>query len=556
MDKESQKRYEISRILIRHLDGLASPDDFQHLESMITENPEARRYYLEYMMMAVCLREKKIFSPDQSKNEIVRSFDHDLWAVLLEEERNAPKLPLKQAKPTPVPITLVRDKKNVRHINKLSLTAAILSAAALIFIIVYTNFVPMPTIEPVAEVIDTYNTVWQDASLAPHRGSVLYNTDSQQYLQSGLLKIRFETDAEVILEGPARYTCIAPDQMILSSGKAYAYVPLSASGFMIRTPASKIIDLGTEFGIEVDNCGNSLVQMYKGKASLIWGRPGSNLQNETLTENNTAQVNAATGQLENTVYDETAFVRRLDSSQNLRWRGESLNLDDIVGGGNGLSSGLTEAGIRWDNGQIALLREYYPQKTVIGPEGFIPTRQYPFIEGIFVPNGTNGPIAIADHDALFWDAPATDGRIVYNIHNSGMLIRSGTKHIQKFAGQLCGTPENPIISMHANAAITFNLEEIRKFYADTPLTSFTSLCGYSETVLKYAKKTTTADFYVLVDGQERFTKIDMTPYDEPCSIHIKLKPTDRYLTLVTTRGKEGKNSFDWCLFAKPQLHFR
>lgn len=555
MDKMNPKSYEAVRILVRHMDGSSTPEDFQRLESLVRTDPEARRVYFEYIMMAVCMREKKIFTSRQLHDESRRSFDPDLWATLLEEEKNAPVVQL-QKTPPPAPVPVPHDHKHTaRQINKLSLAAAILSAAALIFIIAYTNVTSLRTIEPVAEVIDTYNAVWQDASQAPRKGSVLYNTDPRQKLLSGLVKVRFNTGAEVIIEGPAFYACKAPDQMTLSRGKAFAHIPLSASGFMINTPASKIIDLGTEFGVEIDDQGNSLVQMYKGKASLIWGRRGNNLQNLTLTENNAAKVTAATSRLETIAYDETAFVRKFDSKQNLSWRGQSLSLADLVGGGNGLTGGSPDTGIRWDNGRFASLDDYYPDRTAAGPTGFIPVRQSPFIEGVFIPNGSNGPIAVADRDTILWDAPVSDGRVCYNVHNSGTLIRNGVKHIQKFDGRLCGTPENPVISMHANAAITFNLEEIRRFYGNAPLTAFTAFCGYSETVLKYAGEKTMADFYVLVDGQERFARADMTPYEQPCPIDIKLAPTDRHLTLITTRGDGDHTSFDWCLFAQPKLHF-
>jgi len=63
-----------------------------------------------------------------------------------------------------------------------------------------------------------------------------------------------------------------------------------------------------------------------------------------------------------------------------------------------------------------------------------------------------------------------------------------------------------------------------------------------------------ANFYVLIDGQERFSKENLTPAHGAVSIDIAIEPKDRFLTLITTGGTEQKISYDWCLFARPQLN--
>jgi ferric-dicitrate binding protein FerR (iron transport regulator) len=82
-----------------------------------------------------------------------------------------------------------------------------------------------------------------------------------------MIKMKFQCGTLAILEGPASFSCIADGKLQLHSGKVYVQVPLGAEGFTVQTATSKIIDLGTEFGVNAQKDGNTSLFMYKGKAS-------------------------------------------------------------------------------------------------------------------------------------------------------------------------------------------------------------------------------------------------------------------------------------------------
>jgi len=81
-------------------------------------------------------------------------------------------------------------------------------------------------------------------------------------LKSGLAEVDFDSGASVILEGPAEFELGAKgsggrDQKgsnacSLSLGKLVALVPKQARGFTVQTPALRIMDLGTQFGVRVE----------------------------------------------------------------------------------------------------------------------------------------------------------------------------------------------------------------------------------------------------------------------------------------------------------------
>jgi hypothetical protein len=80
-------------------------------------------------------------------------------------------------------------------------------------------------------------------------------------LTSGLMKITYDTGAKVILQGPVTYVIESKNGGFMSIGKLVGSVTTAdAKGFAIRTPNAIVTDLGTEFGVEVDE--NRITQTH------------------------------------------------------------------------------------------------------------------------------------------------------------------------------------------------------------------------------------------------------------------------------------------------------
>ncbi len=88
-------------------------------------------------------------------------------------------------------------------------------------------------------------------------------------LLSGIVQLRFASGAELVLTGPARWTVVDAMQAIVEHGKMRAIVPPSAKGFRISTPSAEYIDLGTEFGLDVDRKdGTSDLFVFDGQVNV------------------------------------------------------------------------------------------------------------------------------------------------------------------------------------------------------------------------------------------------------------------------------------------------
>ena len=104
-----------------------------------------------------------------------------------------------------------------------------------------------------------------------------WNTDIQKNtalsrgpyrLEQGYARIVFQRGTGIWIEAPAEFSLSSSNEMILQSGRLFAEVPPSAKGFEVRTPHTRVVDLGTQFGIRVEQDGSSDLHLFKGKATL------------------------------------------------------------------------------------------------------------------------------------------------------------------------------------------------------------------------------------------------------------------------------------------------
>lgn len=88
-------------------------------------------------------------------------------------------------------------------------------------------------------------------------------------LDSGYLALEFYRGARVTIAGPAKLELIDAERIMCHYGKIRAQVPEVAIGFTILTPKSEVIDLGTEFGVEVSPSGQTEIHVFDGKVEAL-----------------------------------------------------------------------------------------------------------------------------------------------------------------------------------------------------------------------------------------------------------------------------------------------
>lgn len=87
-------------------------------------------------------------------------------------------------------------------------------------------------------------------------------------IESGLLEVTYASGVRVTIEGPARFGVTGPASGTLEGGKLVTAVPKGAEGFRIDYPDGTVVDLGTEFAMEVKAGAHSEVGVFDGEIEL------------------------------------------------------------------------------------------------------------------------------------------------------------------------------------------------------------------------------------------------------------------------------------------------
>ncbi|WP_417374717.1 FecR family protein [Gimesia maris] len=92
----------------------------------------------------------------------------------------------------------------------------------------------------------------------------------QRMLEDGSLELKFPTGVKVLIAAESLFQITGNNSLILTQGMLFARVTTPAGkGFTVATPRGSIVDLGTVFGVEVDEKKSSIVQVFKGKVELV-----------------------------------------------------------------------------------------------------------------------------------------------------------------------------------------------------------------------------------------------------------------------------------------------
>jgi hypothetical protein len=577
MAMTSEQIRELYSLLHALREDLITDEQFRRLDDLIIADPLAGRIYVDYVKMCCELRRLRMAKPlgrdvnctgpnfAAEAKPIEHNFvDSRLWQELAQSERIAPAIKIDKS-PEQDADEPLRIQRPVRKVNRRVFYVSVAAAAMFLLTFCYIRFIAPPPTQTIAIVEDAVNARWADAGSSFEVGSSISNKDGLRNLQKGLVKIRFEYGAEVIVEGPAEFELNRGNEMFLHSGKLYARIPHYASGFTVNTATAKIIDLGTEFGVKVNFDGTSDLYMFKGKASLTPELSGVSSPAREITGGQALRVNPHSCEVEEIAIENKLFVRRMSSKTNVVWRGdEGLSLADIVGGGNGFGTGRPDYGIDVTTGLSApavTLDSYQPQISK-----FRPVSDNPLIDGVFIPDGGNGRVQISSQGHVFEECPDTDGSTIHLLSNNawtggvGMHADIVKRHRCRLDGVEYGLPGRPAIDIHSNKGITFDLDAIREQLTDLRITRLTGRLGLSETVLEYDYERffgqkegyPKSDFWILLDGQIAFSRKGVTVHDGAIPVQVEIGDDKRFLSVIVTDGGDSR-ARDWALFAEPTL---
>jgi hypothetical protein len=545
----SEKEKTIFRdLLIKSMDGQIIPEEAEQFNALLAAYPDLEDYYVKCVQLQSALREIRIVN-DLNLSDLPDYKDQALWNALANAEKESPAVAIPPV--AEIPVENIQPQKEIRKISKGSLFTLCATAAAIIFIFVFVHVVPPAAGIEVAVLSDSIHAKWSDSTGAIPPGSRLVTGYTPLVLQEGIVELRFDNAAKVVIEAPAQFCLLTADQMKLNYGKLYAVVPQSAIGFCVNTSNARVIDLGTEFGVQAVSNGSTELHVIKGKINLLAGT--TNKKTTEIGQGFAKLISGTLSQVHDIPVNETEFVRSINSNNDTVWRGQKqINLADIVGGGNGLGTGKIDMGIDPISGKFS--KESWGTRTAAN--AYHPVPANPYVDGVFVPNGRT-PQIVSSQGHRFDQCPVTSGLSCERIGSSP--VRSLDSRIVQNT-EITDSLAHSLL-VHSNMGITFDLQAIRNYLPGVKIARFQSKFGIRQWAIH--PTASNADFWVLVDGKLRYTK-QQVKINEPYSVDIELLEQDRFLTLIETDGgdPEGRtldglvlppNDSDWGVFADPVL---
>ncbi len=539
---------EMSELVLLCLEDRINPDQMAHLESLLQSKPEARQIYFQLLNVHIGMQDADNLvgmNGQQLRTTRVNELLHELSRA----EKTLPAEPVELPRP-PAINDLSRDRIQLYRFGRRDLSRLLVGLAAIIVMaatIIYFDrtLFNVPQQRPVvARIQETMNTVWPDGVHELRQGDPV--KPGVLDFDDGAIRILFNDGASAIVQGPARFSCRTEDEIYLYRGNVFVSVPPSSVGFKVRSDRFRVVDLGTEFGVQIKPDGSNRIQMYRGKASLIAGHS----EHDILRGGQARKVDGQTGAIASEIYEPEAFIQHIDSKRGIVWKGQPLDLADIVGGGDGWGTGQYSMGIDLETGKKRL--DLSADKTMRPSKRFILTPDFPGIDCIFIPGFDDQPAQISSTGLTCDVFPTTNGRVWGYLFNGAWHKGTGVPyHTHKLDGVDLDYDQYHALKIHSNLGISYDLKSIQLAMPGLRPVRLRARAGLSETAAYYTNKMPSAVFWVLLDGEVRLRRAVLMS-DGGFDIDIPLLPTTRFVSLAVTDGGDG-NAYDWAVFINPNL---
>ena len=539
---------QLTYLILKLQDGSITSEQLEQLDNWLADNEEAFIFYCDFMKDITVLK-SQIHGLGKQNIDV----NGNLIKSLAECEQKASAIVVEKAEAIveveePKKVKVVKPNKFFILFDKIVYIAAVF----MIMFIVYAHvFYPKHSVE-VATVVDQYHTVWGNDSERLDTNERVLTNQAPYKLEKGILSLVYDDGVEVLIEGPAEFK-VANKGISVEYGRLYSYVSKTGRGFAVDTPNSRFIDLGTEFGVFVEENTSSELHVLKGEVQYYSGLPGNDKLSKTIVKDNAVRFDVLTGEIESIPVANELFARQVNSKTGMIWRGQTkVDLANIIANGNGFGSSKATVAIDPVSGNI--FDTPTMSARVQEKNQYSPVADNAYIDGVFVPLGGEASQVISSTGDTYNAFPKTDGRYWIEITNrpvTGLQNNTNSVQLARLNGIEYGTESHPAIMMHANTGITFDLDAIRANMPDAGISRFTALCGISETLEGSALKSdAAADMFVLIDGKLSVSEHIKFETRNNIRIAVDINNNNRFLTLVSC---SEWNDADWSIFGDPVL---
>jgi len=263
-------------------DGTIHAEQKERLEALLRSGEDARLFYAAYMdlhgRMLWRFRGSGYGLPSNLKDGVANSLLPDVATPIGPLQRGVRGR-----------IGMLFSKRSRRTV--MGALGLVMTLGAMIFLVIHLVQDYSAKRHLVARVTGMVDCYWAEGS-QPLDVHEYVGLGRQLHLEEGLLEITYRTGATVILQGPVCYQVDSCNGGFISMGKLSGKATSSkARGFTVRTATATVMDLGTEFGVEVMPDGAVETQVFSGKVKLAASTsPGQTPSEIVLNSGQAAQV--------------------------------------------------------------------------------------------------------------------------------------------------------------------------------------------------------------------------------------------------------------------------
>jgi hypothetical protein len=209
-----------------------------------------------------------------------------------------------------------RDLARLRKVTRRSLMAAVALVACAVLIAVFRANPPRdaPATPPVelARAVKVDGVTWEDGSAEVAEGGVV--TAGRLRLASGRLTLTFFSGVSLTAEGPTDLELRGRDRVFCHRGKLRVRVAPGAEGFTVSAPGYEVVDLGTEFGLNVEAGGKTKLMVFDGEAAVsVLGADGRTMHSALIPGKKAVEVDPSAKGIREVAPQPEAFVRLQDA---------------------------------------------------------------------------------------------------------------------------------------------------------------------------------------------------------------------------------------------------
>lgn len=305
-----QQRSELLRLLSSLCEGQLTDAEHARLATLL-EADDARRMYLQYMDMHSGLMSRA----EGGRGQCIPKLDA-VALVIGQAASTAAIHPLRDQRDADRPIGAEKRQSAAVLWFPYAAVAALAVAATILVQLFWTRSYPQRETFPASNLGPAYvATLSQVLAAEWDQGTEVYRSGARVLagefaLNRGIARLNYDGGVELIVEGPARLRLESEAAATLLSGKVVFRADDASPPFTLNTPASVLVDLGTEYAVDV-GATHEEVHVFSGEVQRLPKEAASSLQPELLAAGEAREYVDAAPTGKPAVADPDRFVRRL-----------------------------------------------------------------------------------------------------------------------------------------------------------------------------------------------------------------------------------------------------